>query len=119
MNAQSTAEFCANTDEMFGMPAVTESDITTTETVNQHAIIMNNFVNAIHHDEPLIAPAQDGLASLDIANAMLLSTWQKQAIALPMDRNTYQNELNKKANASTLRTKSNAEAKVDMSASYR
>ena len=119
LNAQSTAEFCANTDEMFGMPTVTESDITTTETVNQHAIIMNNFVNAIHHDEPLIAPAQDGLASLDIANAMLLSTWQKQAIALPMDRNTYQNELNKKANASTLRTKSNAEAKVDMSASYR
>mgnify|MGYP000156216126 CR=1 FL=1 len=119
LNAQSTAEFCANTDEMFGMPAVTESDITTTETVNQHAIIMNNFVNAIHHDEPLIAPAQDGLASLDIANAMLLSTWQKQTIALPMDRNIYQNELNKKANASTLRTKSNAEAKVDMSASYR
>lgn len=119
LNAQSTAEFCANTDEMFGMPAVTESDISTTETVNQHAIIMNNFVNAIHHDEPLIAPAQDGLASLDIANAMLLSTWQKQAIALPMDRNAYQKELNKKATASTLRTKSNTEAKVDMSASYR
>ena len=119
LNDQSTAEFCANTDEMFGMPAVTESDITTTETVNQHAIIMNNFVNAINHNEPLIAPAQDGLASLDIANAMLQSTWQQQTINLPLDRQAYQAQLDEKAADSQLRTKSNAQAKVDMSASYR
>lgn len=119
LNNQSTAEFCANTDEMFGMPKVTETDITTTENVNQHAIIMNNFIAAINHDEPLIAPAASGLASLDIANAMLQSTWTKQAISLPLDRHAYQAQLNEKAAASQLRTKSSAKAKVDMNASYR
>lgn len=119
LNDQSTAEFCATTDEMFGMPQVTISDETTTEAVNQHAIIMNNFIDAINHDAPLIAPAADGLASLDIANAMLLSTWQQQAVNLPLDRIAYQEHLNKKCAASSLREKSNTQAKIDMSASYR
>jgi predicted dehydrogenase len=119
LNDQSVAEFCANTDEMFGMPKVTETDISTTESVNQHAIIMNNFIDAIVDDIPLIAPAQDGLASLDIANGMLQSTWTKQAIDLPLDRQRYQTLLAEKAAQSSLRVKSNAEAKVDMSASYR
>lgn len=119
LNDQSTAHFCANTDEMFGMPHVTESTILVTEIVNQHALIMNNFVNAILHNEKLIAPAAEGLASLDIANAMLLSTWNKKTVSMPMNRQAYQTELNAKAAASSLRTKSNAEAKVDMNASYR
>lgn len=119
LNDQSTAQFCASTDEMFGMPLVTETDISSTETVNQHAIVMNNFINAINHNEPLIAPAEDGLASLDIANAMLLSTWHKETITLPLQREVYQKALDEKITNSTLREKSNAEAKVDMSASYR
>ncbi|MGJ8679894.1 Gfo/Idh/MocA family protein [Paraglaciecola sp.] len=119
LNDQSTAEFCANTDEMFGMPKVTVSDLSTDESVNQHAIIMNNFVNAIHNNEALIAPAKDGLASLDIANGILQSSWNKQTVSLPLDRAGYQALLNEKAQSSSLRKKSNAEAKVDMNASYR
>lgn len=119
LNDQSTAYFCANTDEMFGMPQVTESDVSTEESVNQHATIMNNFVNAIKHGENLIAPAKDGLASLDIANAMLQSSWEKRTIDLPLDRAGYQKVLNEKAANSNLREKSNAKAKVDMDASYR
>ena len=119
LNDLSTATFCASTDEMFGMPGVTTSDHSTTETVNQHAIIMNNFVNAIITDEALIAPAQEGLASLDMANAMLQSTWNKQTVVMPINRQAYQAQLNEKAAASQLRTKSSAEAKVDMNASYR
>ncbi|WNC72797.1 Gfo/Idh/MocA family oxidoreductase [Thalassotalea psychrophila] len=119
LNDQSTATFCANTDEMFGLPTVSQSDISTTETVNQHAIIMNNFINAIISDEALIAPAQDGLASLDMANAMLQSTWNKQTVTLPMNRQAYQAQLNEKAAGSQLRSKSSTKAKIDMNASYR
>ncbi|MCF2947167.1 Gfo/Idh/MocA family oxidoreductase [Paraglaciecola aquimarina] len=119
LNDQSTADFCANTDEMFGMPKVTDSDISTDEKVNQHAIIMNNFIQAIHGGTKLIAPAEDGLASLDIANAMLQSTWNKQTVSLPLDRLHYQTLLNEKASNSELRVKSKVEAKVDMNASYR
>ena len=80
---------------------------------------MNNFIDAINQGTPLIAPAEDGLASLDIANGMLQSTWTKQGVQLPLDRANYQAILDSKMSQSNLRKKSNAEAKVDMNASYR
>ncbi|WAJ71279.1 Gfo/Idh/MocA family protein [Catenovulum adriaticum] len=119
LNNQSTSEFCHTTTDMFGMPEVAETDISTTEKVNQHAIIMNNFIDAINQGTPLIAPADAGLASLDIANAILLSSWQQQSINLPLDRIAYQQELEQKISQSSLREKSNVTATVDMSKSYR
>lgn len=119
LNDQSTRDFCSNTDEMFGMPNVSKEQLVINQQVNQHAVIMNNFIDAINLDTALIAPAEEGLASLDIANAMLQSTWQQRAITLPMNRELYQTLLDEKAAASQLREKSKAEAKVDMSASYR
>lgn len=119
LNAQSTSEFCHSTQDMFGMPEVTESEIVIDQTVNQHALIMNNFAAAINHNETLIAPAADGLASLDLANAILLSSWNDEKVTLPLDRKIYQQQLNQKISQSQLRVKSDVEAKVDMSKSYR
>ncbi|EWH09159.1 oxidoreductase domain-containing protein [Catenovulum agarivorans DS-2] len=119
LNDQSVAEFCATTDDMFGMPSVDETAIEINEVVNQHAIIMNNFAAAITQGEALIAPAEQGLASLDIANAMLMSTWKNQPVSLPLDRKAYQHALDDKIASSQLRKKSNKQAKVDMSKSYR
>jgi predicted dehydrogenase len=119
INNQSTAEFNKQTNDMFGMPDSSQQEIEIAPKINQHAHVMSNFVNAILNDEALIAPAKDGLASLDIANAMLLSTWRNQQVRLPLDRDEYQRCLNEKIASSSLRVKSDQEAKVDMSASYR
>jgi predicted dehydrogenase len=118
-NQQSTAQFNQQTDNMFGMPQCKSETIVITDKVNQHAIIMNNFIAAIVCGAELIAPAKHGLASLDMANAMLLSTWQQQAIKLPLDRKAYQQVLDDKIAKSSLRQKSCKQAKVDMAASYR
>ncbi|WP_017446680.1 Gfo/Idh/MocA family protein [Gayadomonas joobiniege] len=119
-NDQTTAEFCYQTDEMFGMPQnQTYQWQPPTEKVNQHAVVMNNFVAAILTGEKLIAPAEEGLASLDIANGILLSSWLDAKVVLPLDRTVYQAELDKKIAASSFRNKSNAEVKIDMNASYR
>ena len=119
LNNQSTAEFCRTTEDMFGTPDSVTSEIVINEKVNQHAIVMNNFVQAILFDEPLLVTAKMGLASLDLANAMLLSTWQKSMIEFPLDRARYQHELDKKIALSSLREKSNRVAKIDMSQSFR
>lgn len=118
-NDQSTSAFNQQTEDMFGMPQTTEQKIQVDRAVNQHAIVMSNFVEAINNKTTLIAPAQEGLASLDIANAMLLSTWKGESVPLPLDRKEYQKYLDEKINSSVLRTKSERKAKVDMSASYR
>ncbi len=119
LNSESTHRFNKQTTDMFGMPDVIQTDITPTGKVNQHAMIMNNFVRAILFDEPLLTPAQSGLASLDMANAMLMSTWLNQPVKLPLDRKRYQAELATKIAHSQLREKANIEATVDMNKSYR
>lgn len=118
-NNASTTEFNRQTDDMFGMPKSDHHSVDVEGTVNQHATVMNNFVAAIIQNEELIAPAAEGLASLDIANAMLLSTWKNTEISLPLNRNEYHQYLNEKIANSSLRTKSSRKANVDMSASYR
>lgn len=118
-NSEGSAEFNKNTDDMFGMPSNTLTKVSIDEKVNQHALVLSNFVDAILNDSELIAPAEDGLASLDIANAMLLSTWSKQQIVLPLNREQYQEHLNQKIENSSLRVKSSRKANINMSASYR
>jgi predicted dehydrogenase len=118
-NQQGTAEFNQTTNNMFSMPEVIQSDETPSEKVNQHAIIMNNFVQAILNDVQLLVPAEQGLASLDLANAMLLSTWQQKNVALPLDRAEYQQHLAEKVANSSLRKKNNQQVNIDMQQSYR
>jgi hypothetical protein len=104
---------------MFGMPDTSTESLEVSGKPNQHALVMSNFVDAITTNSPLIAPAEDGLASLDLANAMLMSTWKNTQVSLPLDRAAYQQCLDEKIRTSKLRTKSSREAKVDMAASYR
>ena len=115
----SVAEHCAQTLDMFGMPVFTDDEIRIGEARNQHAMVIQNFVNAILHGEPLATPAAAGVASVELANAMLLSAWRGQAVALPLDAEEYEAALQARINASSLRDPEALDAQVDMQQSYR
>lgn len=55
-----------------------------------HAGIWQNFVNAILHGEELIAPGREGIHGLELGNAMLASGIQGGPVALPMDRDGFE-----------------------------
>ncbi|HKO50049.1 MAG TPA: Gfo/Idh/MocA family oxidoreductase [Polyangiaceae bacterium] len=55
--------------------------------------MIQNFVNAILEGEALVAPAIEGLASVELANAMIYSGITKQTVALPLDPALYAAEL--------------------------
>jgi predicted dehydrogenase len=118
-NAPATSEYSRETRDMFGMPATAATDITPDRSGNQHASVMSNFVAAIRGGAPLIAPAEEGLDSLALANAMLLSTWEDRVVDLPLDPAAYQAALEQRLANSSLRQKADIEANVDMNASYR
>jgi predicted dehydrogenase len=61
---------------------------------NTHAILMQNFVNAILDGEPLIAPGAEGIHSVELANVILYSSLIGQTIELPMDSAAYEQKLN-------------------------
>jgi len=58
---------------------------------------------------PLIAPASEGINSVELANAILLSSWTNKAIDLPLDATLYARWLKKKIAASPRTEKRNAD----------
>ena len=116
---QSISEHCATTKEMFGMPSFSQQGVPPGEDINQHATVIQNFVNAIALGEPLLTPGEAGLGSLKLANAMLLSAWQNSEVSLPIETALFRDALDKKIDASSLRQPEDVEVEIDMEKSYR
>ncbi|WP_269540900.1 Gfo/Idh/MocA family protein [Cerasicoccus fimbriatus] len=77
----------------FDRPEKWHIDIPHQAGANGHVAILTNFANAILHGEPLIAPAAEGIHSVELANAMLYSTFKSQPVVLPLDGQAYEAEL--------------------------
>lgn len=115
----SVREFCRTTPESFprvpGYRMKVEVDPTRG---GQHQTITENFVAAILDGAPLIAPAEEGLSSIELANAMIYSGLTGKTVTLPMDRAGYERFLRKLAARSRFKKKVVRPAKVDMQASF-
>ena len=68
----------------------------------QHNGILVNFVSAILDGTPLVAPAREGLNSLELANAFLLSTLENRSVQLPIDGALFEQHLRKLIASSTV-----------------
>lgn len=66
----------------------------------QHNGIMKNFVDAIIDGTPLLAPATEGINSVELANAMLLSSFKNETVLLPLDSARYESFLQHKISES-------------------
>jgi predicted dehydrogenase len=54
-----------------------------------HQTITQNFINAVLHGEPLIAPGQQGAAALELGSAMQMAGLTRSPVDLPLDANTF------------------------------
>ncbi|MGA2053616.1 MAG: gfo/Idh/MocA family oxidoreductase, partial [Opitutales bacterium] len=90
------SEWCANHPKGFEAPSVSQHDFAFENTGGQHLEILKNFADAILDGAPLIAPAAEGIHSLELANAMLHSTFQDATVALPLDAAAYEAALKAK-----------------------
>lgn len=70
-----------------------------------HMVIMQNFVNAILRGEELIAPAKDGINSVELANAMIYSSCMQKTVDLPLDSAEYAAFLKEKMRTSRFHSK--------------
>lgn len=77
----------------FGKPNVTVEDITPDEPYPMHAGVIRAFADHILTGAPMIADGREGLCSLMLANAMLLSSWTGETIELPLDDARYADRL--------------------------
>jgi predicted dehydrogenase len=112
-------EFSRSAKLGFAKPEVWNVEIPFENASNPHATLMQNFVNAILEGEPLIAPGEDGIHSVELANVILYSSLIDQTVALPMDSAAYQKKLNQLIADSRIEKKVVAISNEDFTASFR
>lgn len=95
------SEFSRTTKDAFTPPKTTETVISIAGHGEQHRAILQNFAEAILEGKPLIAPAAEGLHSVELANAMLLSAFKNRSLELPIDGAAYEKALHRKIAASS------------------
>jgi predicted dehydrogenase len=95
-NEAPMSEFSREAKTGFARPDLWNIEIPTENAPTQHATVMQNFVDAIIENKHLIAPGEEGLYSVEVANAALYSSWTGRVIELPLDSAAYEQKLNEK-----------------------
>ena len=114
------SEFSRTDPGRFSVPQIWDIKIPIEGHGPQHNGILANFVAAILDRIPLIAPAQEGIHSLELANAFLLSTLENRSIQLPIDAALFEKHLKELIRSSTRKKpKVVREVSDDFSRSFR
>ena len=118
-NEADALEFSRTAKLGFAKPEIWNVEIPLENAPNAHAILMQNFVNAIRTKEPLIAPGEEGIHSVELANAILYSSLIEQVVHLPLDSAAYERKLNALIAGSTLKKKVVEVSNEDFAASFK
>lgn len=97
----SETEFNRTTRASFGQPANEKIEIPLEPGEGQqHIGITRDWVHAIRHGTPLLAPGEEGILGLTLSNAMLLSSWTDGWAELPLDEELFRKLLQERINNS-------------------
>lgn len=93
-NEVPTSDFSRRTKEKFQAPPVKPVTVRLPAgTGEQHVGILKNFTAAILRGEKLIAPAAEGLHSVELANAIIMSSVENRTVDLPLSAAGYRKVL--------------------------
>jgi predicted dehydrogenase len=92
-NAIETSVFSRTTPDLFARPPYQAREIAVDGAGEGHAGVLKNFRDAILDGVPLLAPAEEALASLELGNAMLLSGLLQRPVDMPLDAECMEREL--------------------------
>ncbi len=119
-NENPMSEFSRTDQGRFSAPGTSEVRIAFEGHGPQHNGILENFVSSILDGTPLIAPAREGIHSLELANAFLLSTLEDRSVHLPIDGAIFEQHLKSLIASSNRQKPKSADGSLDdMANSFR
>jgi len=74
---------------LFGRPSGGWEDVAVEPAPGGHAQVVRRFAGAVRRGEPQVATGEDGLAALELGNALLLAGYTGRPVDLPLDRGAY------------------------------
>ena len=92
----SSTEFIKNSKTLFDMPKSEKINFNFKVDLDQHVEhqrLIQNFTNFLLGKENLYVNGKDGLNSVELINAMILSGLEEKKINLPLDENRYEQKL--------------------------
>ena len=93
-NGEDSAEWSRTNPAGFKKPPCEVIEVETDGLNPQHAGIINNFTAALLGREPMFVDGKEGIAGVELMNAIELSGWNGgEAISLPIDEQRYLSEL--------------------------
>jgi predicted dehydrogenase len=80
----------------FGSPEVWKCEVPFRAGGEEHKGITRNWTQAILNGTPLLADGREGIRGVELANAMMLSTWTDDWVNIPVDEERFYEELQKR-----------------------
>jgi len=82
-------DFVVQCPERFAQPRLVPQPVELPPGSGDHVAVYRNFHDAILHGAPLVADGVEGRMSLELANAMIYSSYTRSEVELPLDRQKY------------------------------
>lgn len=118
-NESDMLEFSWTATQGFAKPSVTTEQIPFENATLPHAVMVQNFVDAILDGKRLIAPGEEGIHSVELANAMIFSSLLGDMLELPLDGAAWEAKLNQLILESKVQKKVVAVSAEDFANSFR
>ncbi len=115
---QTVREFSRTTPERFAKMPQDKHIIQPAGKDAAHRGISENFIASILRDEPLVAPAVEGIRGLELGNAMLMSGLKGVTVPIPMDREAFAGMIEELKSTSTFKKTVEAAAPADLAGSF-
>ena len=112
------SQFCREWKEGFGRPETWKCEIPAPGGGGGHSGITAGWVEAIRSGNPIRIPGEDGINGVQLANAMLLSTWTDGWVDIPVDEDLYYDELQKRVASSQAKKDPTQSAGMDVQKSF-
>jgi len=84
------SKFTVENKSMWASPKSERVQIPLEKREQGHIAVTRNFCRAILFKERLITPGAEGIYSLELADAMILSSYRKKPVKLPINANEYE-----------------------------
>jgi predicted dehydrogenase len=115
---QSVTEFLKTYKGGFGAPECWKCEIPVHGQSPEHKGLTTNWVNAILKGTPLLGPGVEGIRSLTLSNAMLLSAWTNSTVELPIDEEAFHAQLQQRIATSRYQKAAPGGRTLDTKGSY-
>ena len=110
----SVGEYTRKSKDMWGVPKPKEVAPRLAKRVTGHIAITSNFCRAILYGDELLAPGAEAIRQVEVASAIILSSFTRKRVSLPLNAAAYEALLKKLKAKSKPKTRAKAQRITDV-----